>query len=79
MSLTELVLWNLLAPHVFEPFPVCVCNPFCMDSTLWRAIFKVGAHHHYVRLISVVDVVITPMNPYQPIPFHILSIAIFQS
>ena len=26
-----------------------------------------------VRLISVEDVVITPMNPYQPIPFHILS------
>ena len=25
-----------------------------------------------LRLISVVDVVITPMNPYQPIPFHIL-------
>ena len=32
-----------------------------------------------VRLISVVDVVITPMNPYQPIPFHILSFAVFQS
>ena len=31
------------------------------------------------RLISVVDVVITPMNPYQPIPFHILSFAVFQS
>ena len=31
------------------------------------------------RLISVVDVVITPMNPYQPIPFHILSLAVFQS
>ena len=30
------------------------------------------------RLISVVDVVITPMNPYQPIPFHILSFAVFQ-
>ena len=32
-----------------------------------------------LRLISVVDVVITPMNPYQPIPFHILSFAVFQS
>ena len=31
------------------------------------------------RLISVIDVVITPMNPYQPIPFHILSFAVFQS
>ena len=31
------------------------------------------------RLISVVDVVITPMNPYQLIPFHILSFAVFQS
>ena len=31
------------------------------------------------RLISVVDVVITPMNPYQPIPFNILSFAVFQS
>ena len=31
------------------------------------------------RLISVVDVVITPMNPYQPIPFHILSFTVFQS
>ena len=31
------------------------------------------------RLISVVDVVITPINPYQPIPFHILSFAVFQS
>ena len=30
------------------------------------------------RLISVVDVV-GPMNPYQPIPFHILSFAVFQS
>ena len=31
-----------------------------------------------VRLISVVDVV-GPMNPYQPIPFHILYFAVFQS
>ena len=31
-----------------------------------------------IRLISVVDVV-GPMNPYQPIPFHILSLAVFQS
>ena len=31
------------------------------------------------RLISVVDVVITLMNAYQPIPFHILSFAVFQS
>ena len=30
------------------------------------------------RLISVVDVV-GPMNPYQPIPFHILSFDVFQS
>ena len=30
------------------------------------------------HLISVVDVV-GPMNPYQPIPFHILSFAVFQS
>ena len=30
------------------------------------------------RLISVVDAV-GPMNPYQPIPFHILSFAVFQS
>ena len=28
--------------------------------------------------ISVVDVV-GPMNPYQPIPFHILSFAVVQS
>ena len=28
-------------------------------------------------LISVVDV--GPMNPYQPIPFHILSFVVFQS
>ena len=33
----------------------------------------------HLRLISVVDVVIPPMNPYQPIPFHILSFAVFQS
>ena len=32
-----------------------------------------------IRLISVVDVVITPMNPYQPIPFHILTFAVFES
>ena len=32
-----------------------------------------------VRLISGVDVVITPMNPYQPIPFNILSFVVFQS
>ena len=31
-----------------------------------------------IRLISVVDVV-GAMNPYQPIPFHILSFAVFQS
>ena len=31
------------------------------------------------RLVSVVDVVITPKNPYQPIPFHIFSFAVFQS
>ena len=31
------------------------------------------------RLISVVDVVMTPMNPYQSIPFHLLSFAVFQS
>ena len=34
--------------------------------------------HPWSRLISVVDVV-GPMNPYQPIPFHILSFAVFQS
>ena len=34
-------------PHVFEPFPVCVCDPFYMDSTLWR-IFEGGAHHRHV-------------------------------
>ena len=32
----------------------------------------------YARLISVIDVV-GPMNPYQPIPFHILSFDVFQS
>ena len=36
-------------------------------------------HGRATRLISVVDVVIRPMNPYQPIPFHILSFAVFQS
>ena len=30
------------------------------------------------RLISVIDVV-GPMNPYQPIPFHILSFVVFKS
>ena len=30
------------------------------------------------RIVSVVDVV-GPMNAYQPIPFHILSFAVFQS
>ena len=30
------------------------------------------------RLQSVVDVV-GPMNPYQPIPFHILSFVVFRS
>ena len=34
--------------------------------------------HVVIRLISVVDVV-GHMNPYQPIPFHILSLAVFQS
>ena len=33
----------------------------------------------WTRLISVLDVVISPMNPYQPIPIHILSSAVFQS
>ena len=36
--------------------------------------FKMGA-----RLISVIDVVTTSMNPYQPIPYHILSSVVFQS
>ena len=36
-----------------------------------------GCKYSY-RLISVVDVV-GPMNPYQPIPFHILSFDVFQS
>ena len=27
------------------------------------------------RLVSVVDVDIAPMNPYQPLPFYILSYA----
>ena len=40
-------------------------------------LFKDGSRQS--RLISVVDVVITPMNPYQPILFHILSFAVFQS
>ena len=31
------------------------------------------------RLISVVDVVITPMNLYRPVPFHVKSFAVFQS
>ena len=30
------------------------------------------------RLISVIDVTITPMNPHQPIPFHIISFVVFQ-
>ena len=33
----------------------------------------------YYRHISVIDVVITPMSPYRPIPFHILSFAIYSS
>ena len=34
----------------------------------------------YLRLISVLDVDITPLNPLQPLPFPILSFAyIFQS
>ena len=39
-----------------------------------------GKYNIETRLISlsVVDVV-GPMNPYQPIPFHILSFAVFQS
>ena len=41
--------------------------------------FCCSVYLHNSRLISVVDVVITPMNPYQPIPFHILSFAVFQS
>ena len=48
-----------------------------------KVIYTVIIQHYtfsgYCRLISVVDVVITPMNPYQPIPFHILSFAVFQS
>ena len=42
----------------------CLMNPLCTNGS---------------RLISVVDVVISPMNPYQPIPFHIFSFAVFQS
>ena len=41
---------------------------FCIILCRWKS-----------TLISVVDVVIIPMNPYQPIPFHILSFAVFQS
>ena len=39
---------------------------------------KIITVRYQTRLISVVDVV-GPMNPYQPIPFHILSFAVFQS
>ena len=39
--------WLRIVLHVFEPFPVCVC-----DSFVWiphcGAIFKVGAHHRHV-------------------------------
>ena len=44
-----------------------------------RTMHMVASFRRYVfRLISVVDVV-GPMNPYQPIPFHILSFDVFQS
>ena len=37
-------------------------------------------YYTIARLILVVDVNIAPMNPYQPLPFHILSTAnIFQT
>ena len=49
----------------------------CISVEIYNA--KLTARMTESRLISVVDVVITPMNPYQPIPFHILSFAVFQS
>ena len=42
-------------------------------------LFNKTQYNYFNRLISVVDVVIPPMNPYQPILFHILSFAVFQS
>ena len=49
----------------------------CSNCSLVNSLILV--HNVCNRLISVVDVVITPMNPYQPIPFYILSFAVFQS
>ena len=45
---------------------------------IYEKSFITKANRSVSRLISVVDVV-GPMNPYQPIPFHILSFAVFQS
>ena len=53
----------------------------CLIPTYRCQIPKTSCHilTYRCRLVSVVDVVITSMNPYQPIPFHILSFAVFQS
>ena len=53
----------------------CLVNLISKDANL---VFYLSVFKLVHRLISVVDVV-GPMNPYQPIPFHILSFAVFQS
>ena len=70
----------------------CVCHAFasvhcCLVVTCWEradllplACDVYCVYITFPRLISVVDVV-GPVNPYQPIPFHMLSLAlaVFQS
>ena len=47
-------------------------------GVMYTCLPYIGAEMGFTRLIEVVDVV-GPTNPYQPIPFHILSFAVFQS
>ena len=65
-SLLEVPTYHVLA-HFTSP--TCLdYEPQIMKNALHSRVVKA-----LIRLVSVEDDDIAPMNPYQPIPFHILS------
>ena len=69
INLLPLIVWVSVSPRV------SVLSSFALIFLRKRDSWLL-----YLRLISVVDVDIIPMNPLQPLPFPILSFAyIFQS
>ena len=59
---------ELNVPLMVFSIPRVIC---CM----WWLAHVLDLPFLFKSLISVVDVDIAPMNPYQPLPFHIISYA----